>query len=329
MTTNFLNIKNIRKNLVFLLIVTLFPLITSAQVVRENLGVEIVNDFVLEPAKNEVILVPGETSTETLSVINRMDKVVTFQIEIEDIVGSDNVSEQVKLLGNEKGPYSLKDFLIPEINEFTLNPGEKITIPIQVNLPADSEPRGYYGALIVSAKGDSSDVGNDSEVEGVTEIVTRLGSIFLVRVEGDLNQKSDLRDFKIVGPDKFLYTKNPEGFEVAIKNSGNVHLVHYGEIKVKNIFGKEVVNLPVNAFFSLPDATRYREIKWPETFVFGFYKAELNLYQGFGNESGFLKDTISFVVLPWKVLSIIIIATIMIYLIIRFFKNNFKIERKK
>jgi hypothetical protein len=258
-----------------------------------------------------------------------MNKIVTFKIEVEDIVGSDNVSEQVKLLGNEKGPYSLKDFLIPEINEFTLNPGEKITIPISVNLPADSEPRGYYGALIVSAKGDPTDSGLDSEVKGVTQLVTRLGSIFLVRVEGDLNQQSSIKDFKIIGPEKFIYTKNPEGFEVAVKNSGNVHLVHYGEIKVKNVFGKEVVNLPVNAFFSLPDSTRYREIKWPETFAFGFYKAEIQVYQGFGDGTGFLNDTISFVVLPWKILAVIAITTILIYLIIKFFKNNFKIERKK
>jgi hypothetical protein len=305
------------------------PGFSQAQVIRENLGVEITNDFVLEPAKNEVILEPGQSTREKISIINRMDKSVTFQIQVEDIVGSDNMFEQVKLLGEDRGPYSLKDFIIPEITEFTLESGEKITIPVDVNLPTDSEPRGYYGALIVSSKGEESNSSVDDGASGTTQIVTRLGSIFLVRVNGDLLESSRISDFKTVGPEQKLYSDHPKGFEVSVKNEGNVHLVHYGEIKIKNMLGREVGSLPINAFFSLPDSTRYREIKWPESFAFGFYSAEVYLYQGFGDENEFLNDKISFFVLPWKLVVIALTVAIILFAIIRFIKSNFKIERKK
>ncbi|MBP9763265.1 MAG: hypothetical protein KBD10_00780 [Candidatus Pacebacteria bacterium] len=314
---------------IFILSISIIPQVSNAEVSREQLSVEFVNDFVLEPAKNEVFLDPNSTATKTISVINRIDKIVTFQIDIEDVVGSENPSEQVKLLGEEKSPYSLKNFLIPEITEFTLNPGEKITIPVKVELPADSEPRGYYGAIIVSAKGAETGLGDEAFVKGVTKLVTRVGSIFLVRVNGDLKESSHLWDFKALGPVKKFYSTHPKGFEVAIKNDGNVHLVHYGEIKIKNIFGRQIANIPLNAFFSLPDSVRYREVNWPASFSFGFYKAEIELYQGFGKDAGFLNSEISFFVIPWTILALLILVSAIIYGLIRLFKNNFKIERKK
>lgn len=305
----------------------LFPLFAKAEVVREKLEVEILGDFVLEPAKNEVFVDPGQISDERISITNRMGKTASFKIELEDIVGSDDVNEQIKLLGNERGPYSLKDFVIPEVTEFTLAPGEKITIPVKVNIPMDIEPRGYYGAIIVSSSGEQNfGTGNDG-AQGTTKLVTRLGSIFLVRVNGEVIESSSLWDFKTIGPKKIFYAEHPEGFEVAVKNDGTVHLVHYGEIKIKNILGKEVASMPVNAFFSLPDSTRYGEIKWPTSFSFGYYRAEINLYPGYADAKS-LNNSISFVVLPWKIMIPALLAVIVLILILRFLKNNFKIERK-
>lgn len=306
----------------------IIPHTTRAEVVVQQLAVDYVNDFVVEPSKNEVILDPGSAAQKIISVTNRMNKNVTFTIDIEDIVGSDNSFEQVKLLGNEKSPYSLKDFLIPEILEFTLSPGEKISIPISVELPIDAEPRGYYGAVIISAKSSESQTDEDADVGGVTKLVTRVGSIFLVKINGDVNEQSSLWDFKAIGPEKMFYSKHPEGFEVAIKNDGNVHLVHYGEVEVKNIFGKVIASMPLNAFFSLPDSTRYRELEWPQSFSFGYYRAELNLYQGYGDDYGFIDSTLSFFVIPWTIFTGLILLALMIFGIIRFIMNNFKIERK-
>ncbi len=318
-------------NLIYIIaILVLFPTISNAEVKREILGVEFVEDFVLEPAKNEVILEPGQTSTEVISITNRINKNVSFKIEVEDIVGSDDPRNQVKLLGNEKGPYSLRDFIIPEVTEFSLQPGEKITIPVAVNLPSESEPRGYYGAIIVSSNESGSELDESTETAGTTKIVTRLGSIFLVRIKGEANESVSLHDFKILGPAKKFYASKPTGFEVAVKNEGNVHLVHYGEVKIKNIFGKEIERVPVNAYFSLPDSIRYREINTSEGFAFGYYKAELNLYKGFGEDgNNLIIASVPFVVLPWKIVVAIFIGAVILIMIARFLKNNFKIERKK
>src|SRR5665811_1832856 len=76
-------------------------------------------------------------------------------------------------------------------------------------------------------------------------------------------------DFKLIGPEKIFYNEKPDGFEIAFKNTGNVHLVPYGTITIKNMFGKVIQTLPVDAYFVLPDSTRYREIMWTKDFSIG------------------------------------------------------------
>lgn len=313
--------------IIFALFSSLFILPNTVNAVtREQLDVEFLNDFVLEPSKNEVILDAGDTVSKRISLTNRTERPVDFQIEIEDITGSDNPDDQVKLLGNEKGPYSLKDFLVPEVKYFRLNPGEKITIPIDVSLPSNIAPGGYYGAIIISA--DDRETKENESDGGVAKIITRVGSIFLVRVNGETIESSHISTFKAIGPVSGLYSSHPEGFEVAIKNEGNVHLVHYGEITVKNLLGKSVASLPIDAFFSLPKATRFKEALWPKSFSIGYYTANLKIYKGYGGDENFDSEKISFFILPWQiVLPIIIVITILIILI-NLFKKNFKVTKK-
>jgi hypothetical protein len=315
-------------SLLFLLGIVVFPQTVSA-LTREQLQVEILNDFVIEPTKNEVLITPGENAVRNISVINRTERTITFTVDIEDIVGSDNPDDQVKLLGDERGPYSLKDFLLPEVREFTVKSGERVSIPITVSLPMDAEPRGYYGAVIISAKDQETEGSVDKGATGVTKLVTRLGSLFLVRVAGEIEERSVLEVFKPLGSVADMFSSHPEGFELAVRNDGNVHLVHFGEVTIRNMFGREVTRLPINAFFSLPDMLRYREVRWPASFSIGYYTATIDLYKGFGEfEQSMHTSKISFWVLPWHVvLPIILIASLLVWLV-RHLKKNFTLTRR-
>lgn len=315
-------------SLLFFLGIVVVPQTVSA-LTREQLQVEILNDFVIEPTKNEVLITPGKSAVRNISVVNRTERTITFTVDIEDIVGSDNPNDQVKLLGDERGPYSLKDFLLPETREFTVKSGERVSLPITVSLPMDAEPRGYYGAVIISAKDQETEGSANGGATGVTKLVTRLGSLFLVRVEGEVEESSVLEVFKPLGSAARVFSAHPEGFELAVRNEGNVHLVHFGEVTIRNMFGREVTRLPINAFFSLPDMLRYREVLWPSLFSIGYYTATIDLYKGFGEvEQSMHTSKISFWVLPWQiVLPIILIAALIVWLV-RHVKKNFRLTRR-
>jgi hypothetical protein len=295
--------------------------------VKAKLDIQAQNDFVVEPGKTEIVLDPGQSVEKYVTITNRIGRSINFKLSAEDLIGTDDKNQPVVLLGNDKGPYSLKDFIVPEIREFTLALGEKITIPVTISIPLAAEPRGYYGALIVTNDPVNNPTGQVQDTESKTRLISRIGSLFLVRVNGEGKQEGSLSDFKLIGPHQSFYEKRPQGFEIAFKNTGNVHLVPYGKITIKNMFRKDVAELPVDAYFALPDSTRYREITWNDGFGFGRYTANLSLYKGYGNE--YDSSHISFWILPWKILLVSFVALVILVSFFYYISTRFELRKKR
>lgn len=284
------------------------------------------NDFVVEPGKTEIFINIGETVTKNITVTNRIGKKVKFKLTTEDMVGTNDPLSPIKLMGDEKGPYSLKNFIVPEISEFELGLGDRISIPVKVSIPIDAEPRGYYGALIVSNEPEVLGDEQSKETKGRARLISRIGSLFLLRINGEGKESGRLEDFKLIGPSKSFYENRPSGFEILFKNDGNVHLVPHGKIIVKNILGKSVGEIPVDAYFSLPDSIRYREVLWQKGTGLGRYTANLSFYPGYGNENE--EASLSFWIIPWKILLITFIGLVIIISFIYYILTRFELRKK-
>jgi len=318
------NIKKIVFGAIFLAVFSVVGIALAFEKIKIDLPPQ--NDFVVEPGKTEIFVNPGETVTKNVSITNRIGKSMKFKLTTEDMAGTNDAQSPIKLLGDEKGPYSLKNFMVPEISEFELGIGEKITIPVQVSIPLDAEPRGYYGALIVSNEPEVIGEGQSKDTEGKARLVSRIGSLFLLRINGEGKESGALSDFKIIGPSKAFYQSRPTGFEIAFKNDGNVHLVPYGKIIVKNILGKSVGEIPVDAYFSLPDSIRYREVLWSEGTGLGRYTANLSLFPGYGNTNQEAK--IAFWIIPWKILLATFIGLIVLISFVYYILTRFELKKK-
>jgi len=295
---------------------------------KTQLDIEFQNDFVVEPGKTEIFLNKGESVVKNIIVTNRIRRRVGFRLSTEDLVGTTDPSQPVILMGDTDGPYSLRDFIEPEIYEFILEPGERIIIPVKVSVPIDAEPRGYYGALIVSSESDIDENGAEvSGAHGKTKIISRIGSLFLVKINGQGKEEGQLEDFKISGPLQKFYSSAPESFEIAYENTGNVHLVPYGKISINNLIGRTVDQIAVDAYFVLPDSIRYREVFWQDAgFMLGRYKAELSLYKGYNNE--YESAEVVFWVLPWKVVVPVFIGLVLLISIVYYVLTRFEIKKK-
>ncbi len=320
-----------KKNLYIIIIVIIFGnfFVPQYSFAFQKTKLDIIpqNDFVVEPGKTEVLLNPGESMVKNITITNRINKKVKFKLSTEDFVGTNDPKQPVVLLGDNHSPYSLKDFIIPEINEFTLELGEKIVIPVTISVPLNAEPRGFYGALIVSNDPDLQEETDGTEVQNKTRIISRIGSLFLLKINGEGKYEGKIESFKTIGPEQSVFTKRPEGFEIAFKNTGNVHLVPYGTISIKNIFGRVVNTLPVDAYFVLPDSTRYREIKWSDGFSLGRYTAHLSLNKGYGDTF----EGIDFVfwILPWKIMLIGFISILLLIALLYYFLTRFELRKKE
>ena len=284
------------------------------------------DDFVLGPGKTELWMDPGDSFTKQLLISNRLGKTMSFKVSIEDFTGSRNPEETVVLLGEEKGVYSLKDYLKPEITEFTLTHGQRIVLPIEIFIPEDAEPGGLYGVVLVETI--PSELQKEEEKEkakGQLSLISRLGTLFFIRVKGDVVEDGFLKELKLREIKKF-YEKGPISFELLFENNGNVHLTPYGIIEITNFFGRKVGEVEIDPYFVMPDSLRLREVQWNREFLFGRYTATVSLNRGYQDIID--QKSVVFWVVPWKIILIGLVGLFLIVWFLYWIASHFEIKRK-
>ena len=292
--------------------------------IEDLTNVPVENDFVLAAGKVELWMNPGDKDTKEIMITNRLGKTMDFKVEISDFKGSRNPEETVVYLEGEKGPYSLKDYIKPEITEFTLAHGQRMILPVEVSIPPDATPGGLYGAILVSSHPPLTPAEIEKEkAKGQIQLISRLASLFFIRVKGDVNENGFLKEFKTT---KKYYEEGPIPFEILFENNGNVHLLPYGIIEIYNTLNKKVDEIELNPWFSLPDSLRSRTVNWDRGFLFGKYKAVASVNRSYQDIID--QKSVEFWVIPWK---IILAGLAGLFLIIWFFWwlfSKFEIKRK-
>ena len=306
---------------------------TTAQVsaVEEDLWYEVetisgrldVGDFVVGPGRAEITLAPGQTAIREITVTNRISEDRTFKLEVVDISGTRDGSAALRVVEDGRGPYSIQDYVSFPEDTFTLSLGERAVLPITVNLPADAEPGGYYGSILVSTVRAGSAASGDPVPRN--PIIARVGSHLFITVEGEEMRSGQVLDMSVL-PTQWWYESGPMNFGIAYENTGSVHLNPYGELSVTNLFGDEIGYMELDPWFVLPQSIRTREVLWERDFLFGRYTAKATINRGYDDILDEVEVT--FWVLPWKLLLIIFGSIFFVIFVIRFFFRTFEFKRR-
>ena len=297
--------------------------VAQAYSVEQLSDTPVFKDFVVGPGKTEMRLDAGQSATKTLVVTNRYGTEMRFRFKVEDFTASDKSNEVIRLLGDEKGPYSLKDYIKPETDSIVLKHGERAKIQVTVSIPADATPGGLYGAVIVTTEPPEGVDTNDTQVGGSIVLESRIASLFFVRINGDVNEGGSLTSFQ---SDAKFYKSGPVQMTYAYQNTGSIYESPYGVIEVTNLYGTKVDEISVSPYFVMPGSTRTESKTLSRDFMIGRYKATLKLNRGYGDTID--AKSVTFWVLPWKVITAffggLLLVILAVALLIRWFKKNFK-----
>jgi hypothetical protein len=301
--------------------------IAHAQVTFEALpDNKVYNDFVVGPGKIEVELDPGGSRTIDVTVANRLGTDKTFTLGIEDFTGSDDPGKTVVLLGDDRGPYSLKDYIHPATGTIDIPQGMKARIPVVISIPSNAQPGGLYGSVIVGTLTKSPTSTPAGGAVPSSPVITRIGTLFFVRVKGPVVEDGRLTEFSLSGRRRILWDSSPVTFNLLYKNDGNVHLDPFGTLSVTNMLGASVGAVDVEAWFAMPRSLRFRQVSWTPPFLFGRYVAHASINRGYGSTTDEM-DTV-FWVIPWKIILGALIALIVIIAGVRFVFSRFTIVSK-
>ncbi len=266
----------------------------------------------LYPIKFNVTIAPGETYSDTLTVINPNDFPIGVQPEVENIAGGNQGS--IDLVQTEI-PHGLTAWINISRTEFTLAPQERRQVPFSITVPQNGEPGGHYGAILfrgltVTGNPASSGVG----------ISGRVGSVVLVNVPGASYATGNIADF--TGPGSYL-SHGPAAFSFTVNNTGNTHFNPEGQITLTGpLFGTAVV--PFESGIVFPGYDRTFTAALPSRYLFGPFTATLSLNIP---QSGVQTATLHFFAFPWQEAAGLIVLLVILLFVLHKIKKNFKIVR--
>lgn len=281
------------------------------------------NDFVVGPGYLSMEVAPGESKTVSLSISNRLGERKLFQLTTEDMT-SDSDTGGMRFMGDEVGPYTLKDYISVPYESFYLENNQRAIVPVTITIPPDAEPGGFYGSILTQIVSESNADGA-SDVAPSAPLVSRIGTLFFVTTPGEIERSGTFLDFTTI-PVKSLYMSGPIDMGVVFENTGSVHFNPYGNVVVKNIIGDTVGEVELDPWFVMPDSLRTKELSWNREFLIGRYTvtADMNL----GYEDTFESKTLVFWVFPWKFLAVVFSGVFIFFLVVRFAVTNFEFKRK-
>ena len=289
--------------IVLLFITAAMPAGASAYTVEKH-DDQVTGQIVISPTKVELNLDPGETGTAEVVVVNRTGEPVTFQFSTEDFEGSRDASQATVFMGDELSPRGASRWLDPEVSSIVLDQGETLTMAVDVNVPPGAEPGGHYAALFASRTTDRYENGT------AIKVTDRLGTLFLVRVSGAIDEVGTLDTPEVSG---FL-EYGPVYIGLVFNNQGNIHLKPSGQVTIRNLLGQTVAEIPVEEWIVLPDSSRRTLVKWDRRYLLGRYTATAEITYGDSNTT--LMSQSSFWVIPWKVILTLIIGLLLLGFIV-------------
>lgn len=267
---------------------------------------------------------PDATVKSEVKLRNVSDKsmIVTSEINNFTAGNSENGDPRVITDTTEPNPYSMISWFKP-LSDLTLKPKQMVTLPVSINIPKDAAPGGYYAAVRFT--------GHPADIDGTgVSLSASIAALVLMKVNGVAKENMSLQEFSarqnsITGG---VFESIPIQFTTRIKNDGNIHEQPTGSIVVKDMFGKPVVTLAVNADRRnvLPQSIRKFETSLDSSGIgnrvlFGRYTADLSLTYGANNTS--ITKQISFWVIPYRIIGLGILALVALFFLFRFLVRRY------
>ena len=263
----------------------------------------------IQPNKISHTIEPGDSVSGIISLKNASDSDVKVETEVQDFIPTPGTGD-FHFVKRAEGVTSVRDWVtIKSPADFIFKKGESKEIPYTIKAPKNAEPGSHFGIAFFMASKISD--------TGQLKVGTRVGMVIYITVPGNFLQKGKILDFTT---SKFIQ-KGPVSFKIKFENTGTVHFEPKGAIKITNIFGEEVANVPVSGALVLPTGVKDWTVNWPVNFLLGRYKAEINLKDGEGNV--LTADSVAFYAFPlWYILGFIA-AIIVLFFGLKFLRSRF------
>jgi len=269
----------------------------------------------ISPTLVELNATKGKTYNINLTITNVTAADLVYTTSADDFNAANETGSPHIILDSKLPPTASIITWLSTVPEFTLPAHKSRLVTVQIVVPSDAEPGGHYGVLRFS--------GTAPEVKSTgVGLSASAGVLILIRVDGAISEKATLASFYTSstqkGKQNSFFENGPISFIVRIKNDGNIHVKPVGNVEVRDMFGGLVSNFSINKEKSnvLPKSIRrFDESKLNKPWMIGQYTANLTI--GYGTTGQAITNTITFWVIPYKIIIAVILVLVTLVFIFR------------
>ncbi len=279
----------------------------------------------ISPPRIELRANPGETITENLTLTNEKDSNEQLFVSFENFEAQ----------GESGTPFFVEantglGTWMNSVGVVNLKPKESKIIPFTIKVPENAEAGGHFASIFWGT--------NPNQQGGQVSLGAKVGTLVLLSVNGDVEEKGGLLSFN-TKDNKFFYKTLPVSFEYRFRNDGNDRIKPVGNAIVRNtlFIPTDKIDANLSSGNVLPGSTRKYEFDWIKyqrdsnyvaregvvgkffenasyqwkNFALGLYSTKLKLEYGLENQK--VNKIVFFFVFPWELVVVLLISFLIIY----------------
>ena len=214
------------------------------------------SDIGLSPPRLTLAGSPGQTITETVTLITNSSERLQVGTEISD--WTLDVTGNVTFLPASSLEYSAANWISLESTDFFLEPNSSRDLRVSVTIPPNAEGGTYHDMVFFRV------VPPESAMTGVGVVTTtRIGLTLYITVAGTERNSAEVVDF---------FQQDETSLTLAVANTGNTLMRLGGQIELRGEMGEVVHNVEVPNVPILRNSERELTLPLPEVEA-GFYVA--------------------------------------------------------
>ena len=212
----------------------------------------------ISPGMQHLEVKAGATATSKFTVINDGATPYKFIIYSRPYsVTNENYDAQFEKTSKNTDLYQWVKFA--QVS-YHLNPGERVEISYDLQIPATAAPGGHYGVIFAETQPDA---GQEASVLRKK----RVGSVVLATVDGDVKREGKL----LTSAAPFWQTSPPLTVSNRVENAGNTDFQANVLTKVTDLFGSVKYSEQKN-YVVYPGTIRNIAFSWDKSPWFGLFK---------------------------------------------------------
>lgn len=243
------------------------------------------NTLKISPLRTDLSIAPGKSGKVSMKVTNLTKAPMTIHpIENDFVAGDEKGTPALILDENKFAPtHSLKHFMVA-LQDVTIPAGAIQEVPLMINVPANANAGGYYGAVRFAP------VATDGS--GSVNLNASAASLVLLTVPGPFVEQLNMTNADIMQTGKVVsgFVSSPDGLSLSVRfeNKGSLQDAPFGQVYVKE--GDKVVysqdfNQGNPRDMVLPDSARRWDIPLKNIGKFGKYTIGATFTYGSKNKS--------------------------------------------